>query len=87
MRGFARMNEKRRRARRGKGRGDLLADVAALADAGDDDAALDGHQAAHGFIERSGKRSVEILGELGQTLALEVERAHRRGDRRFGVRL
>ena len=51
MRGFARVYEKRRRPGRGKRGGYLLADVAAFTDAGDDDAAADGRQPAHGFLE------------------------------------
>ena len=45
------MHEEGRRAGRGEGGGDLLADVAALADAGDDDAALGGLDQIHGLCE------------------------------------
>ena len=40
MAGFARVNEKRRRARAGEGGGDFVADVTTFAHPGDDDASL-----------------------------------------------
>ncbi len=81
VRGFARMHEEGRRAGRGKGRGDLLADVAALADAGDDDPALDGDETANRICERLGERTVDFGRKLRQAFVLECQRAQRALDR------
>ena len=48
------MNEEGWRSRRCECRRDFLADVAAFADAGDDDAALGGCETPHGLVERPG---------------------------------
>ena len=83
VRRFARMHEKcGRPGRRERGR-DLLPDVAALADAGDDDASLDRNETAHRLLERSGEIAVQFACELNEPFRLEVERPHRRSDTGF----
>ena len=78
MAGLARMHEEGGRAGRGEGGGKLLADVAALADAGDDHAALGGGQRRHGHAEGLLQVQIERGPQRLQALALEVERAHGR---------
>ena len=81
MAGLAGMHEKGRRARRGERGGDLLADMAALAHAGDDDAPARGvnsvHRARKGGPEPVIDRRLQHL----QAADLKLKRAARRGDR------
>ena len=73
--GLARMHEEGRRAGRGEGGGDLLGHVPALADAGDDHAALGGGERRHGPAESRAQFLVERAPQALQALAFEVERA------------
>ena len=75
MAGLARMHEERRRAGGGEGGGELLADVPALADAGDDHAALGGGQRRHRPAEGGAQLLVERRPQALQALAFEIERA------------
>ena len=81
------MYEKRRRPGRGERGGDLLADVAAFADAGDDDAAADGRQPAHGFLEGLREVAAKLCRELGQSLGFEIERTNGGSNRRRSLPL
>ena len=78
MAGLGGVHEKRRRAGGGKGRGDLAADVAGFAEAGDDQAAL----GAADQLGCGGKGRTQIglqgSGERGDAAALGVQRAQRR---------
>jgi hypothetical protein len=62
---FGGMHEEGWRACRGQGRGDLAADMAALADTRDDDAAAGRPDDGHGLSEGLGKAVVERLMEGG----------------------
>ena len=76
--GLGRMDELRRRAGRGQGRGDLARDMAALAHAGDDDpaAALAGADLRQA-VDRRRERAVERLGQRADAVGLEGEDADR----------
>ena len=63
---FGGVQEERRAARAGERRCDLVADVAGLAHAGDDDAARAGEQQVAG----AGKRVVEAMLERGDGVGL-----------------
>ena len=66
MAGLGGVDELRRRAGRGEGRGDLAGDMAALADAGDDQPAA----RRRAEIESDAKGGVEGAGELFETVDL-----------------
>ena len=98
MRRLAWMDEECRCSRRSKCGGDLLTDMAALADAGHDHAAFDGYQAAHRIFERGSQRPFKLFGKPDQAFGFKAKRAHGRGEvrlharfrtvaRRFGPRL
>src|SRR5687767_6130129 len=72
------MHEEGGRARRGEGRGDLRADMAALAHAGHDDAAgrFGDHRA--GALERLAHRALKSILQCGEPGALDPKRADRR---------
>ena len=80
---FARMHEQRRRAGGGEGRGDLAPDMAGLAHAGDDDAALRGADQ----VDRGGEGRAQPVAQRGgervDAAAFGVERAQRGIDRRL----
>ena len=84
--GLGRMHEKRRCAGGGERRGDLRADMSALADAGDDDPALDVRQKVDRPRERLGQSVVEGLGQRRKAGLFDGYRAQGRSDRRFRVR-
>ena len=78
---LARVHEEGRRPRGGEGGGDLLPDVSALADAGDDHAAPGGGQHRNSRAEGLFQILVQVCPQRLQALALEVERARRRQGR------
>ena len=79
---FARMHEIGGRAGRGEGRGDLAADMAGLAHAGDDQPALATARSAQ-RRRRAGRQAVLDRGDQRRDAAgLGVERAQRRIDQR-----
>ena len=69
--GFARMHVERRGAGGGQGRGDLARDMAGLAHAGADHAAVAGQQQPAGI----GERAVDARGDRGQALGLDLDDA------------
>ena len=81
VRGLGRVYEKGWAAGRGKGGRDLLADVAALADAGDDDAAASRAQDAQRVTERPAHGADKSRAQLAEALAFEIERSQRGRDR------
>lgn len=88
MRRFGGVDEEGGCARGGEGGGDLLADVAALADAGDDDAAARVLDAVDGLGEGVGEGGGNGASKLLETGALGGQRAHGRlHGRRHGGRL
>ena len=78
--GLGRMDEEGRRAGRGQRRGDLRADMAAFADAGDDDPAVDRRQHLDGLRERLGQPVVEGRGQRRKAGLLDGHGAQRGGD-------
>ncbi len=74
---FAGMHEEGGRAGRGEGRGDLAPDVAGLAHAGDDQAALGVADQFDGGGEGRPKRALQRGRERGDAAALGLERAQR----------
>ncbi len=78
---LARMHEERWRSRGGEGRGELLTHVAALADAGDDHAALGRGKGRHGLREGVAELAIERRPQGLQPLALEFEGARCRKER------
>ena len=77
MIGLRRMHEEGRRAGRGKRRGDLGADMAAFADAGDDDAAPDRRNQLDGAGESIGKAVVQGFGKRGYARLFGGDRSQR----------
>jgi hypothetical protein len=74
MIGLDRMDEIGRRSRRGQGGRDLGADMAALADAGDDDATGNRRQKRHRFRERRSQPILQRLGQGTETGGLDTNR-------------
>ena len=72
---LAGMDEKRRRAGRGERRGDLARDVAGLAHAGDDDAALGGADQLDGGDEGAPQAIVDGGGQRCDASGLGLKRA------------
>ena len=75
------MHEEGRPSGGGERRRHLLADVAALADAGDDDASARGAQKPQRRPERVAHGPGQRLAQLGEPLALQIERAKCRRNR------
>ena len=80
MAGFGGVNEERRRAGGGKGRGDLAADMARLAEPGDDQPSLGVPDQIGGGGERRPQIGLQRCRERGDPAALGVERAQGRLD-------
>ena len=76
VRRFAGVDEKGRCSRRGKRRGNLLGDVAALADASHDDAAADGLEPA-ASSECRGHGTGNFVGKLRKAFGSKIERPER----------
>lgn len=83
--GFGRVDEERRCAGRGECRGQLRADMTALADAGDDDAAFDLRHHVDGARERFGQSVFERSRQRRDTGLLGCHRSERRGYRSLPV--
>jgi hypothetical protein len=79
---LARMDEKGRRSGGGERRCDLARDVARLAHAGDDDAALDGADQLGGRDKGSPHAVADGGGEGGDPAGFSLTRAQRRFDQR-----
>ncbi len=77
---LAGMNELRGRSGRGEGRGDLARDMAALAHAGDRDAARSRRQQ----VDRLGEALIESLDERGQAGDLGAQHPARNANRVIG---
>ena len=86
MIGLHRMHEEGRRAGRGKRRGDLGADMAALAHAGDDDPAADRGNQLDGAGEGFGKAVLQRVGQRCDAGLLGGDCPERRRDRGASVR-
>ena len=80
---LAGMDEERRAAGRGQGRGDLAGDMAALAHAGHDDPPVDGAEP----VQRLDEAPVQRIGERGQAGGFQRQHAARRRQIRFAARL
>ena len=83
MAGLAGMDEMRRRAGGGEGRGDLAADMAALAHAGDDDAAVGASRMPTAAANAVAELAVQRLAEGRESLCLGLHGAARRLDPRL----
>ncbi len=80
MAGLGGMNEERRGAGRGKGRGDLAADMARLAEPGDDQPSLGIADQLGGGGEGRAEIGLQRRRKRGDPAALGVERAEGRLD-------
>ncbi len=77
---FGRMNEERRRAGGGEGRGDLAADMAGLAQAGNDQPSLGVPDQLGGGSEGCAEIGLQRRRQRGDPACLGVERAQGRLD-------
>ena len=75
MAGFGGVNEERGRAGRGEGRGDLAADMAGLAEAGDDQPSLGAENEAGGLGEGLAEIGAQRDLERGNAAAFGLQRA------------
>ena len=82
MAGFGSMNEERRRASGSEGRCHLLADVAGLAETGDDEASLGVTHEFDSRIERAAEVRLQRVHQRGDAAGFRVEGAERGCDRR-----
>ena len=78
--GFNRMNEKRRRAGRGKGGGQFRTDMATLADAGDNHPAGNPEYGINGVGKRLRQRTCQRPFQRGKAVSLGFNGAERRSD-------
>ena len=83
--GFRGMDKESRRAGRGQRRRDLRSDMAAFADAGDDDPAFDPRDHVDGLGERRGQSVLEGLGKGCNPRLFGCHRPQRRSDRGLPV--